>query len=136
MRRQAVFGPAIGPSPRYWDAVASKERVKMFRRIVLALTFVAALGAAGVGMVSKAAAHGGGCGYGGYGGYGGGYGGGYAAYNGYRNVYYGGYPTLYPSYYAAGYAYAPPVVAYPSGRRHHRGHHRHDRGGITFAIGF
>lgn len=104
----------------------------MFRRIVLALTFVAAFGAAGVGLASKAEAHGGRCGYGGYGG-------GYAAYNGYRGVYYGGYPTFYPSPYVAGYAYAPPVVFYPGGGRRHHGHHHHrdrDRGGVTFAIGF
>jgi hypothetical protein len=107
----------------------------MFRRIVLTLTFVAALGAAGVGMANKAAAHGGGCGYGGYGGY---YGG-YAAFNGYRNVYYGGYPNLYSSYYPARYGYASPVVVYPGGRRHHHDHHHHGHhghGGITFAIGF
>ncbi len=112
----------------------------MIRRIVLALTFVAALGAAGVGPASKAEAHGGGCGYGNYfgnyGGYGGGYGGGYAAYNGYRGVYYGGYPTYGPSYFASGYTYVPPVVVYPNARRHYHRHHHHDRGGITFAIGF
>ena len=92
----------------------------MFRRIVMALTFVAALGAAGVGLANNAQAQG--CGYGGYGG-------GYAHYNGYRNVYRGGYPTYYPSYYSAGYVYTPPVVFYPGGRGHgyrsHHGHHGH-----------
>lgn len=98
----------------------------MFRRIVLAFTFVAALGAAGVGMASKAEAHG--CGYGG----------GYANYYGYRNVYYSGYPNAYTPYYA-GYGYQP-VVVYPGGGHRHRHHHHHDyyRGGsgVTFAIGF
>jgi hypothetical protein len=102
----------------------------MMRRMLLALTFLAALGAAGVGMANKAEAHDGwgrhrGCGYSS----------GLATYNGYRGVYYGGYPTYYPSPFVAGYTYAPPVVVYPGGRRHHR-HRRYDRGGITFAIGF
>jgi hypothetical protein len=106
----------------------------MFRRIVLALMFVAALGAAGVGMTSDAKAHGGGCGYGNY--YSN-YNGGYATFNGYRGVYYGGYPTYGPSYFATGYTYVPPVVFYPNARRHHRHHHHHrDRGGVTFAVGF
>ena len=81
----------------------------MFRRIVLALTFAAAFGGAGVGMTSEAKAHGG-CGYGNY--YNNYYGG-LATYNGYRGVYYGGYPTYGPSYFATGYTYVPPVVFFP-----------------------
>ena len=92
----------------------------MFKRMLLALTFVAALGAAGVGTSSKAMAHG--CGYGGY---------------GYRAAY---YPT-YASYYSYGYAprvaYYPPRYGYPvyyggfDGGHHHRHH-----SGLTFTFGF
>jgi hypothetical protein len=119
--------------PPFWDAVASKESHEMFRRIVLAFTFAAALGAAGFGMASDAKAHGGGCGYGNYNSN---YGGGYAAFNGYRGVYYGGYPTYGPSYFATGYTCVPPVVYYPNVRRHNHHHDHRDHGGITFAIGF
>lgn len=102
----------------------------MLRRMLLGCVLVAALGVASVGLANKANAHGG-CGYDGY------YDG-YATYYGYRNVYFGGVPRVYPSPYVAGYTYAPPVVVYPGGRRHH---HRpyypyRGRGGVTFAIGF
>ena len=112
----------------------------MLKHILLAVTFMAALCAAGVGMAGKAGAHGygrGGCDYDGYRG-------GYATYYGYRN-YYGGFPPVYPSYYSAGYTYAAPVVVYPGGGHHHRRHghhghgrhhHHHDRGGVSFSIGF
>ena len=101
----------------------------MLKRVLLALTFVAALGAAGVGMTNKAEArHDCDYGYGGYGGYG-----------------YGGY---YPSYYSS-YGYAPRFTYYRShgyphfDRHHYRGHrHGHHRGhhrggsGVYFSIGF
>jgi hypothetical protein len=93
----------------------------MFKRVLLSLTFVAALGAASLGMSSKANAYG--CGYGVYG------------------VGYGYYPT-YSSYY--GYPGSAIVVRrapiYPvyygfDGHRHH--HHRHHRhGGIRVSFGF
>ena len=99
----------------------------MLKRVLLALTFVAALGAAGVGMAGKAQARHD-CDYG-YGGYG-----------------HGGH---YPGYYSS-YGYAPRLTYYRShgyphyGRHHHRGHrhghhHRgHHRGhsGVYFSIGF
>ena len=71
------------------DAIASQES-HMFKRVLLAFTFVVALGAAGVGMSSKAMAYG--CDYGGY---------------GYRAAY---YPPVYASYRS--YGYGGPV-AYP-----------------------
>jgi hypothetical protein len=91
----------------------------MFRRMMLALTFVAALGVAGLGM-SKTADAWGGCHrggyYGGYGGYDGGYGAYYAPY-GYRTSYFPRYGAYYDGYY--GY--------YPR-------YHRH--GGVSFSVGF
>jgi hypothetical protein len=97
----------------------------MLKRVLLGLTFVAALGAAGLGMTSSAQAdHR--CGYGGY---------------GYRTAY---YPS-YHSYYG-GYDYGPRVSYYRSyGHRGYHGHHRqhyhhghrdHDRGRVSFSIGF
>lgn len=95
----------------------------MFKRVLLALTFVAALGAGGLGMSSHAVA---------WDDCGGGYG--YA------------YPAYYPSNYGYGYGYGPraayyPSYAYPSyyggyyGGGHH--HHRHhDRGGLSVSFGF
>ena len=84
----------------------------MFKRVVLALTFVAALGAAGLGMGSKAVA-GHGCGYGRYGGYG-----------------YGGHS--YRAYYSDHYGdwgYAPRLryySEYPGHVHYYRGNpHRH-----------
>jgi hypothetical protein len=107
------------------DAVASEES-KMLKRTVLALTFVAALCAAGFGMSGTAQARHG-CGYGGGGYYGGsGYGhGGY--YSSYR-PYYGGYG--YRSYYGGhghhgGY-----------GHHGHHGHHDHGHSGLYFSFGF
>jgi hypothetical protein len=100
----------------------------MFKRMTLALTFVVALCAAGVGVADKATAYGG-CGRGGHGG-------GYGVYY----PYYGGHHGYYPSYYSHGYTYVPPVVYYPGSRhrhhRHHHHHHDHDRGGVSFSIGF
>jgi hypothetical protein len=85
----------------------------MFRRILIAATFVAALGAAGLGMSSTAEARhgcygGGHHGHGGYGGHHGrghGYGHGHSAYYpsyGYRSFYgpsYGAYYVPYYNYY-------------------------------------
>ena len=107
----------------------------MWKRVLVALAFVAALGAGGMGLASKAEAHGGGCGYGGYGHrafYGGPYGG-----------YHGGYRSVVRSYYGPGIAYPgsyAPVVLYDDvpryGHRHHHHHHHRDRGRISFSIGF
>lgn len=90
----------------------------MFKRILLALTFVAALGAASVGTTNQAMAHG--CGYGGY---------------GYRAAYYPGYAPYYAyppqvRYYPGSFAPAYPVY-YGGGHRHHR---HHD--GISISFGF
>ena len=91
----------------------------MFKRSLLALTFVAALGAASVATSTNAVAHG--CGYGGY---------------GYRAAYYPSYASYYAyprvAYYPGSYAPAYPVY-YGGGHRHHR-HHHHD--GITLSFGF
>jgi hypothetical protein len=111
-------------------AAATKES-KMVKRVLLALTFVAALGAAGFGL-SGAAQAGHGCGYGGGYGYGGyGYGGGY------------GHSSYYPSYHShyGGYGYGPRVSYYGGHGHHgyhgHHGHHgHHDHGGVHFSFGF
>jgi hypothetical protein len=97
------------------------------KRILLALTFVVALGAAGFGMTSTAQAR-----HGCYDGYGYGYGGyGYSSYS--PVSYYGGWGYPRHSYYRS------------HGHRHHRhdghrGHHHHhrghNRGGVYFSIGF
>lgn len=93
----------------------------MFRRMLLAISFVAALGVAGFAATDSAEAHG--CRRGGYGGYHGAYyGGGYGGY----------YPQAYRSYYPAAY-YGPP--AYYGGRSCYGGH-CHNPGGVYFSIGF
>ena len=91
----------------------------MLRRIVLAITFVAALGVAGLGM-SKSADAWGGC----HRGYGGGY------YSGYHSGY---YPHVYRSSYWPRHStfYGPPV--YYGGYGHY-GHYGHD--GVSLSIGF
>jgi hypothetical protein len=96
----------------------------MFKRALLGLAFVAALGAGSLGFSSKAAAWHCDDGYG-YG------------------AYYGNY---YPSYY--GYGYGPRVVSYRNyptypvyyggfrdGHRHHH-HHDDDRGRVFVSFGF
>jgi len=88
----------------------------MVKRIVLAVSFVVALGVAGLA-TSTVSAHG--CGYGG----------------GYRAAY---YPTVYASYYdyppAVSYHRAPAYPVYYRGFDGHRHHHR--RSGVTFTFGF
>jgi hypothetical protein len=95
----------------------------MFRRIVLALAFVATLGVAGFGASNRAEAHGGGC-------YRGGYGGGYGAY--------------YAPYGYGGYGYGPPRAAYYRGYNpYYSGYggyggyprHHHDSG-VSISFGF
>jgi hypothetical protein len=105
----------------------------MFRRILLALVFVAALVAAGVGVSGAAQAHGGrwfGPVYGGYG---------YAAFP------YSGYGAFYaPAYSVYGYGGYPGVYrTFGGGPRYHRGHfHGHGghgyrgHGGLRISIGF
>lgn len=89
----------------------------MFRRILLAISFVAALGVAGFGVAGKADAHG--WRHGGYGGY-------YGAYYGGG---YGYYPYMVrSSYYPP--AYYGPVYYGGYGR------HCHRPGGVYFSIGF
>ena len=99
----------------------------MVKRVLLAFTFVAALGAAGLGIGSKALAWhdcDSGYGYRGYGGY--------------------GYSAYYPSHY--GYGYEPRVAYYPSYRYpvyygnfdgdHHHDHHDHHHNGLSISFGF
>lgn len=89
----------------------------MWKRFMLALLFVGALGVASFGISSTAEARGG-CHRGG-----GGFG------------YYGGYAPYYQSYYAprrAVYVSPRSFGYYDYGRRHHRHHH----GGFSFSIGF
>jgi hypothetical protein len=94
----------------------------MFKRMLLAVAFVAALGLASLGTTSEASARG--CGYG--------YGAGYGYYPTYATSYYG-YPgsavvvrraPIYPVYYGG----------FDGHRRHRHHHHRH--GGISVSFGF
>jgi hypothetical protein len=94
----------------------------MLKRTLVALTFVAALCAAGFG-VSSVANAGHGCGY------------------GYRSHY---YPSYY-SYYDDGYDYGSRISYYRAHERHHRhydyyprhhDHHHHHGSGVHFSIGF
>lgn len=91
----------------------------MFRRVLLAISFVAALGVAGFVGTDSAEAHGCRRGYGGYRGY-------YGAYYG------GGYPVgvVRSAYYPPIYYGAP--VYY--GGCHHG--HCHYPGGVSFSVGF
>jgi hypothetical protein len=99
----------------------------MLKRVFLALTCAAALGAAGLGMTSKAEARHYDCDFG---------------YGGYYGVYY----PLYPVYYGYGprfsyyRSYGHPWRSFHHhGHRHHHHHHGHHldgRGGIHFSIGF
>jgi hypothetical protein len=89
----------------------------MVRRMFLAISFVVALGLAGLGMSNTAEAHG--CGRGGYGGY----------YGAYYAPSYGVYP------YVSRASYYPPVYygpAYYGGY----GRHRHHDGGLYISLGF
>jgi hypothetical protein len=98
------------------------EEIQMLKRALLALTFVAALGAAGFGISSQAEA-GHGCGY------------------GYRSHY---YPSHYSHY--DGYDYGSRISYYRAHERHHRhydhypnhhhGRHHHHGSGVHFSIGF
>jgi hypothetical protein len=99
----------------------------MFRRMLLAISFMAALGVAGFVATDSAEAHG--CRRGGYGGYG-----------GYYGAYYGGgydyYPHVYRTSYYPSVYYGGPVY-YGGHRGHgHHGHHGHGGGGVSFSIGF
>jgi hypothetical protein len=89
----------------------------MLRRIILALTFVAALGVAGLGM-SKTADAWHSCNRGYYGGYG-----------GYSSAYYGGNPYDYSPRYWPRYStfYGAPV---------YYGHRHHHHSGVHFSFGF
>lgn len=106
--------------PRFaMDAEGVRRRI-MLKRIALALTFVAALGVAGLGANRSAEAYGGCHGHGGGHGYGAYYPGYYSSW-GYapRYTYYGGYPAN---------------VHYYRGVPHH--HHHRSNGGVYFSIGF
>jgi hypothetical protein len=88
----------------------------MFKRMLLAVSFVVALGVAGLAS-STASAHGG-CGYGGY-----------------RAAYYPTYASVYDYGYYPTVSYARPVYpVYYRGFDGHRHHHRHS--GVTFTFGF
>ncbi|MGD9635360.1 MAG: hypothetical protein AB7G28_03260 [Pirellulales bacterium] len=100
----------------------------MFRRVLLAISFVAALGVAGFVATDSAEAHGCRRGYGGYGGY--------------YGAYYGGYGGYYPGVYRA--SYYPPIYygapVYYGGYDGYGGgcHHGHCNypGGVSLSIGF
>lgn len=92
----------------------------MVRRVLLAISLMAALGVAGFGATSTAEAHG--CRHGGYGGY-------YGAYYGGG---YGYYPHVYRSSYYPPIYYGAPVYYGGCGGHHH---HCHDDG-VHFSIGF
>jgi len=98
----------------------------MFRRTLLALTFVAALGVAGVGLSGTAQAHGGSCFAPVYGGYG------YAAFPR------GGYGAFYtPAYSPYSYGAYPGVYATFGGHGHRRALSRgHGHSGLRISIGF
>jgi hypothetical protein len=86
---------------------------QMFKRALLAFTFVAALGAASLGGSTKVLAWGG-------------------CDNGYGYAY--GYPTYYSSYYAPRAVYYPrPLVI---SDHHHHHHDRHHHSGLTLSFGF
>jgi hypothetical protein len=99
----------------------------MSKRVLLSLTFAAALFAAGLSTSNNAEAYGG-CGWGGgYGGY---------------------YGASYPGYYS-GWGYSPRLSYYRGDphyfhhhhRHHHHGHHHHGghhhgRSGVHFSVGF
>ena len=94
----------------------------MLRRILLAATFVAALGAAGFVATDSADAHGRGRGYRG------------AYYNAYYPPAYGYYPHVYRSSYYPPAFYGPPAYY---GRSYYRGGPGcYDRGGVYFSVGF
>jgi hypothetical protein len=92
----------------------------MFKRMLLGVTMLAAMGVGGLGINSTAAAHG--CDYG-YGDY------------GYRAAY---YPTVVPYYtprvvyYPSSYATFRPI--YADSHHHHYDHHHHS--GVTLSVGF
>jgi hypothetical protein len=101
----------------------------MVKRVLLAFTFVAALGAVGLGVGSKATAwsdcnDGGGYGYG-------------ASYPTYA-VGYAGYPPYVGYAPRVAYYSAVPVRSYPVyyGREGHHHHHDHHNNGLTISFGF
>jgi hypothetical protein len=112
-----------------------EESRDMYRKMILALAAVAAIGLAG--MPLSASAHGGCRGgyYGGYAGYGSGYHrayyGGYSGYRGYGGYGYGyGGPIAVRSYYGPGYG------AYYGGGFGYGGYPGYYGRGVGFAIGF
>ena len=94
----------------------------MLKRILLALTFVAALGVASLTTTSKASAYG--CGAG----YGVGYGPSYGYYPNYYSTYYG-----YPG--SAVVLRRPVYPVYYGGFGHHH-HHHHGHSGVVVSFGF
>ena len=91
----------------------------MLKRMFLAIAFLAALGAGGLGLSSHAVARHHDC----------------------DDDYGYSYRSYYPAYY--GYSYAPRVYyrSYPVYYRdydygHHHHHHDHDRSHVTFSFGF
>ena len=90
----------------------------MIRRMLLAISFVAALGVAGFGISTTAEAHG--CRRGGYG------------YGGYYGAYYAPSYGVYPNVYRS--SYYPPVYYGPTLYGGY-GRHRHD-GGLYISLGF
>ena len=98
----------------------------MIRRILLAISFVAALGVAGFAATDSADAHG----------HRHGHGHGHGGYRGYYGAYYGGGYGYYPHVYRA--SYYPPTYyggrLYYGGYGGYGGHHCHDRGGVSILV--
>jgi hypothetical protein len=89
----------------------------MFKRILLAATFLGVLGVAGFGLTSTASAYD--CDYPTY---------------GYRTAYYPAYVPYYPPRAAAYYYPSPYATFRPIVIDGHAHHHHHD--GVTLSIGF
>jgi hypothetical protein len=97
----------------------------MFRRVLMAISFVAALGVAGFVATDSAEAHGR------HHGHGHGHG-----YRGYYGAYYGGgYGGYYPGVVRSSY-YPPIYYGAPAYYGGYGGGHCHNDGGLTFSIGF
>jgi hypothetical protein len=112
-------GPHFNP---WTDAAASEESHRMFKRMMLAFTFLAAMGAVGLGFGSKAAAWD-------------------SCNSGYVYPYPYANPYAYPTYAAYGpsFAYYPtgPIRTRPVFYGHNDGHHHHhDHHHNNFVLGF
>jgi hypothetical protein len=121
-RRQTgpIVGPKKIPPGVERQALAFKER-QMVRRMLLAISFVVALGVAGFAGANSAEAHGHRHGHGGP--------------RGYYGAYYGGGYGYYPNVYRA--SYYPPTYYGPAYYGGYGGYGGcRDRGGVSISFGF